>query len=259
MRTHLFVASLLTLGLLAGCGQSSQPDKLTDESAVDTARQSSTGPAASTSSPSRDVPTNLVGHPDVGMGLSQLLAAAKPDAGTPVVGHLELANTQRLPVRWVGVWTDKQVGNEQEFATSLGRVMRSLSATTGNEFCSQICKRDSEWGAAILTIDSGRYCPTLSLCPSLNWKHAGQQIHSHRRSGIYEMSAHDEMLRTGTARTERMVTLEAERASKEDFEVGGWLVGQDGLWHVGPKGELRAVWDYQREQAGPPARLEVQH
>lgn len=258
MRTRLLLASLLTLGLLAGCGPSDEQHDPSNQAGADTAGRAPTSTTTPAASPARDIPTNLVGQPDMGMGLSQLLATAKPDAKTPVVGHLELANNQRLPVRWVGVWTDSQVKNEQEFSTSVGRVMRTLSATTGSEFCAQICKRGGEWGAAILTIDSGRYCPRLNLCPSLKWEHAGQQIHSHRRSGPYEMTAHDELLRSGTARTERSVNLEAERASKEDIAVGGWLVGQDGLWHVDEKGELKAIWDFQREQPGPPARFEAQ-
>lgn len=205
-------------------------------------------------------PKNSVGTPDEGMTQEELLDAAEQQISTYIVGHLEVGpNKHRIPLRWAGVWTDEQAQTEEEFAISLGRVMRAMSARVEVEFCAQICRREDTWGAAIITIDSGRYCPNSRLCPSNRWASEGHPIHSHRRSGPYQATPQDEALRTGTLRPTREIHLEAERASKEDIKLGGWMVGQDGLWFIDEQGGLNAVWDYGREQKGMPARIEQRY
>lgn len=204
-------------------------------------------------------PKNSVGAPDKGMTQQELVDAGLQQTRTYVVGHLEVGpNKHRIPVFWAGVWTDDQAQSEEQFAIGLGRVMRAMSASAEIEFCAQICRRGDTWGAAITSIDSGRYCPNTRLCPSPRWEAHGHAIHSHRRSGPYQPTAQDEVLRSGTLRPTREIHLEAERASRQDIQVGGWMVGQDGLWFIDEKGHLRAVWDYEREQPGPPARMEGQ-
>lgn len=188
---------------------------------------------------------------DRGSTLPQLLANATSSKHTITAGHLELGGGQTIPVRQIGTWVDPGARNEQEFAISVGRTLRALSANTGSEFCGRICRHGAVWGAAILTIDSGRYCPDLPHCPGTEWRPEGQGIHSHRKPGPYQMTVQDTLLRPGS--NGEYVFLDAERASEEDLVAGGWVVGEYGLWHIKAR-TLVPVWDYQREQAGPPAQ-----
>ena len=188
---------------------------------------------------------------ELGSTLPQLLANATSSKLITTAGHLELGGGQTIPVRQIGTWIDPGARNEQEFAISVGRTLRTLSANTGSEFCGRICRHEAMWGATILTIDSGRYCPDLPRCPGTEWSPEGQGIHSHRKPGPYQMTAQDTLLRPGSKREH--VLLDAERASEEDLAAGGWVVGEHGLWHIKAR-TLVPVWDYQREQAGPPAQ-----
>lgn len=199
--------------------------------------------------------TTIAGYPEKGMTQDELVQAANKQLSTRVIGHLEVGpNKHRVPLRWVGMWTDETAQSEEEFAIGLGRVMRAMSMAADVEFCAQICRNKNTWGAAILTIDSGRYCPYTGFCPSERWQASGVSIHSHRRSGAYVMTPQDQALRTGQLRPAMEIALEAERASKLDLEQRGWIVGTDGLWLVDAQGQLHGVWDYGRERAGPPAR-----
>ena len=137
MKPALITFALVSF-FMVGCGNN-QPETTPGNPEIQKPQKAEAEPSIS---------KNLVGQSNRGLTLAQLLETAKPTAKTPVVGHLELKNGTRIPIRWVGVWEDTKATNEQEFAISLGRVMRSLSATTGNEFCSQICNKDRN-GAAL--------------------------------------------------------------------------------------------------------------
>jgi hypothetical protein len=166
------------------------------------------------------------------------------------VGTLETTAHRHVAVYQVGVWQDPSATTQQAFAISLGRVMRQLSADTGHEYCAQPCKQDGTWGAAVLTVRSGRYCPRLVLCPSAQWLPNGQAIHSHGTKPDYRNTRVDQALGLTRARLGTQVELDNEQASQADLALGGWLVTADALWQLDPvTGTRRKVWDY--PQPGP--------
>lgn len=176
--------------------------------------------------------------------------ATDPSQGT-VVGQLHTALGD-VPLRQVGVWADAAAQTEGEFVISLGRVMREMSATSGVEFCGQLCQKGSTWGIALTTIDSGLYCPSVSLCPGPEWEGRGQFIHSHRPAGELEASFVDQAVAPGKIKTGQTVTVLSDNSSELDRHIGGWIVGQKRLWYVNEHGQTMAVWDYVHNRWGSP-------
>lgn len=158
-----------------------------------------------------------------------------------VIGTLKIGN-QDVPVKQAGSWIDSKVNSETEFAIGLGNALLHMSERTGYEFCGQLCMLNGRWGARIITIESGRACPKLDICPGNQWKPSGTYLHSHRPAGGYQLGSQDSPLRVGQDVGDTVI-LATNRPSDEDLKEGGWLVEGRHLWHI-VNGQAKIIHEY---------------